>query len=314
MFGRPAVLTGGHLACPAAARLPTPPDSPMAPPVLALKNARLRIGQQELFAGLDAMLARGDRVCLVGRNGSGKSTLLRVLAGLIELDSGEVFTQPRVTIAYLPQEPQLPAGATSADLVLLGLPAAERGDAARYRADILLADLGMEPERGAPGPLRRRDPPRLAGPGAGRRARGAAAGRAHQPSRPADHRMAGGAPRGLRRLVRRDQPRPPLPDPPLDPDLVARPRHPAQQRQRLCRLRGMERAGAGRRGSRYPAPRQAAGGRDALAAPRRHRPPQAQHGPAAPAAGPAPAAPPADRPARHGQAARRHAGASAAGW
>ena len=34
----------------------------------------------------------------------------------------------------------------------------------------------------------------------------------------------------LRRLVRRDQPRPALPDPPLDPDLVARPRHPAQQR------------------------------------------------------------------------------------
>ena len=58
----------------------------MAPPVLALKNARLRIGQQELFAGLDAMLARRP-VCLVGRNGSGKSTLLRVLAGLTELDS-----------------------------------------------------------------------------------------------------------------------------------------------------------------------------------------------------------------------------------
>ena len=123
----------------------------MAPPVLALKNARLRIGQQELFAGLDAMLAHGDRVCLVGRNGSGKSTLLRVLAGLTELDSGEVFTQPRVTIAYLPQEPQLPPAATLADLVLLGLPAAERSDAARYRADILLADLGMEPERAPQG-------------------------------------------------------------------------------------------------------------------------------------------------------------------
>ena len=119
----------------------------MAPPVLALKNAHLRIGRQELFTGLDAMLGRGDRVCLVGRNGSGKSTLLRVLAGLTDLDSGEVFTQPRVTIAYLPQEPQLPQAATLADLVLPGLPEAERSDAARYRADILLADLGMDPER-----------------------------------------------------------------------------------------------------------------------------------------------------------------------
>jgi ATP-binding cassette subfamily F protein uup len=123
----------------------------MAPPVLALKNARLRIGQQELFVGLDAVLARGDRACLVGRNGSGKSTLLRVLAGLTELDSGEVFVQPRITTAYLPQEPVLPTVASLADLVLLGLPAAERGEAARYRADILLHELGMEPERAPEG-------------------------------------------------------------------------------------------------------------------------------------------------------------------
>ena len=119
----------------------------MAPPVIALKNARLRIGQQELFAGLDAVLERGDRVCLVGRNGSGKSTLLRVVAGLTELDSGEVFVQPRVTTAYLPQEPVLPPAASLADLVLLGLPEAERGETARYRADILLEDLGMDPAR-----------------------------------------------------------------------------------------------------------------------------------------------------------------------
>ena len=123
----------------------------MAPPVLALKNARLRIGQQELFVGLDAVLARGDRACLVGRNGSGKSTLLRVLAGLTELDGGEVFVQPRITTAYLPQEPVLPKAASLADLVLLGLPAAERGEAARYRADILLHELGMEPERAPEG-------------------------------------------------------------------------------------------------------------------------------------------------------------------
>jgi ATP-binding cassette subfamily F protein uup len=123
----------------------------MAPPVLALKNAMLRIGQQELFTGLDAVLAHGDRVCLVGRNGSGKSTLLRVLAGHTELDSGEVFVQPRITTAYLPQEPVLPAAGTLADLVLLGLPAAERGEAARYRADILLHELAMEPERAPEG-------------------------------------------------------------------------------------------------------------------------------------------------------------------
>ena len=123
----------------------------MAPPVLALKNARLRIGQQQLFAGLDATLARGDRVCLVGRNGSGKSTLLRVLAGLVDLDGGEAFVQPRVTVSYLPQEPALPPDVPLADIVLRGLPPADEADAARYRAEILLGELGMDPGRVAIG-------------------------------------------------------------------------------------------------------------------------------------------------------------------
>ncbi len=123
----------------------------MAPPLLALNAAKLRIGQQQLFAGLDAVLAKGDRICLVGRNGSGKSTLLRVLAGLVELDDGELFTQPRTSIAYLPQEPVLPPAATLADLVLAGLPAAERGDAARYRAEMALEELGMAPARSPQG-------------------------------------------------------------------------------------------------------------------------------------------------------------------
>ncbi len=119
----------------------------MAPPLLALNDAQLRIGQQQLFAGLTAVLAKGDRVCLVGRNGSGKSTLLRVLAGLVELDSGEMFARPRTTVAYLPQEPVLPAAATLADLVLAGLSEAERGEDARYRAEIALEELGMDPAR-----------------------------------------------------------------------------------------------------------------------------------------------------------------------
>lgn len=119
----------------------------MAPPLLALRNAQLRIGQQQLFDGVEALLAQGDRVCLVGRNGSGKSTLLKVLAGQVELDSGELFVRPRTSVAYLPQEPELPSGGSLADLVLEALPGAERGEAARYRADIALQELGMDPTR-----------------------------------------------------------------------------------------------------------------------------------------------------------------------
>ena len=119
----------------------------MAPPVLALKNARLRIGQQQLFAGLDAALGRGDRVCLVGRNGTGKSTLLRVLAGLVELDEGEAFVQPRVTTAYLAQEPEIEAELPLVEIVLRGLTTVDDPATARYRAEILLEEFGMDPGR-----------------------------------------------------------------------------------------------------------------------------------------------------------------------
>jgi ATP-binding cassette subfamily F protein uup len=119
----------------------------MPPPLLALHDARLRIGQQQLFDGFGAVLARGDRVCLVGRNGSGKSTLLKVLAGEVELDGGELFVQPRTAVAYLTQEPDLPARASLAEVVLKGLPVGERGEEARFRAEIALQELGLDPAR-----------------------------------------------------------------------------------------------------------------------------------------------------------------------
>ena len=40
---------------------------------------------------------------LIGPNGSGKSNLLKILAGLIEADSGEIFRQRHVRVSYLAQ-------------------------------------------------------------------------------------------------------------------------------------------------------------------------------------------------------------------
>jgi ABC transport system ATP-binding/permease protein len=118
----------------------------MAPPVLALRGARLRLGERPLFDGLDVQIGRGQRICLVGRNGSGKSSLLKVLAGLLEPDGGERFVQPRTTIAYLPQEPE-PGTGPAIDYVLRALPVSEDGARGRARAERVLAALGLEPER-----------------------------------------------------------------------------------------------------------------------------------------------------------------------
>ncbi|MGB1026309.1 MAG: ABC-F family ATP-binding cassette domain-containing protein, partial [Rhodospirillaceae bacterium] len=117
----------------------------MAPPVLSLRDVRLGFGGRPLFDGVDLSLNARDRVCLVGRNGGGKSTLLKVMAGLVQPDSGEIFRQPGTSVAYLEQEPDLSGWASLRDYVADGLPEADAHQA--HRADSLLEGFGLDPYR-----------------------------------------------------------------------------------------------------------------------------------------------------------------------
>jgi ATP-binding cassette subfamily F protein uup len=117
----------------------------MAPPLLALRDATVRLAERSLFAGLTLTVERGERICLVGRNGAGKSTLLKAIAGLIELDQGERFLQPRSTVAYLPQAPALPPGQSLLEATLAGLPPAEAER--RHLAEALLERFELAPRR-----------------------------------------------------------------------------------------------------------------------------------------------------------------------
>jgi ABC transport system ATP-binding/permease protein len=119
----------------------------MPAPLLSLRSATVRIGDQTLFAGLSLALAKGERVCLIGRNGSGKSTLLKTLAGLIEPDAGERFLQPRTSVVYLPQEPDLDPAADALAATLAGLPPGDDPAPGRHRAEAELARLSIDPAR-----------------------------------------------------------------------------------------------------------------------------------------------------------------------
>lgn len=72
--------------------------------LLQINHLNLQFSGPPLLDNCSLMLDKGERVCLMGRNGEGKSTLLKIVAGLFDPDSQDVIRQPRLNIAYLPQE------------------------------------------------------------------------------------------------------------------------------------------------------------------------------------------------------------------
>jgi len=82
-------------------------DFPPAPrsgeDVVALKNVHKGYGNKRIYDGLDFMIRRRERWCVMGINGAGKSTLLKLIAGASEPDEGTVALGGSVKIGYFAQ-------------------------------------------------------------------------------------------------------------------------------------------------------------------------------------------------------------------
>ena len=70
-------------------------------------------GSRRLFASISLGISEGERLGLIGPNGAGKSTLLKILAGLLEPDSGTVSLRRNTRVGYVPQEAVFPPGTTA---------------------------------------------------------------------------------------------------------------------------------------------------------------------------------------------------------
>ncbi|WP_316159897.1 ABC-F family ATP-binding cassette domain-containing protein [Bradyrhizobium sp. SZCCHNRI20481] len=71
--------------------------------VVALKNVSKSYGSRRIYDGLDFMIRRRERWCVMGVNGAGKSTLLKLVAGTAEPDDGSVAIGGSVKMGYFAQ-------------------------------------------------------------------------------------------------------------------------------------------------------------------------------------------------------------------
>src|SRR5215831_18490071 len=82
-------------------------DFPVAPrsgeDVVSLKGVHKRYGNRSIYEGLDFMVRRQERWCVMGVNGAGKSTLLKLVAGTTEPDEGSVAVGGSVKMGYFAQ-------------------------------------------------------------------------------------------------------------------------------------------------------------------------------------------------------------------
>ena len=72
----------------------------------------LAFGDRDILKDVSVNLSEGTKAALTGANGSGKSTLMKVMAGLMECDSGDRAVTKNCRIGYLPQSGIVHKGCT----------------------------------------------------------------------------------------------------------------------------------------------------------------------------------------------------------
>ncbi|MFU6373739.1 ABC transporter ATP-binding protein [Metapseudomonas otitidis] len=71
---------------------------------LSIRGLHKRYGQTTIFTDIDCEIGKGEFVTLLGPSGCGKSTLLRCIAGLTEVDGGQILLDGQNLVPLSPQK------------------------------------------------------------------------------------------------------------------------------------------------------------------------------------------------------------------
>ncbi|MFA6937131.1 MAG: ABC-F family ATP-binding cassette domain-containing protein [Treponema sp.] len=72
----------------------------------------LSYGDRDILKDVSVNLQKGTKAALTGANGAGKSTLIKIMAGLIQPDSGKRIAEKDARVSYLPQSGLVHHGCT----------------------------------------------------------------------------------------------------------------------------------------------------------------------------------------------------------
>lgn len=76
----------------------------MGKKTIELHHVSKSYGEKKLVEDFDYIVLRGQRIGFIGPNGCGKSTLIRMMAGLLQPDTGSIEIGETIRIGYLAQE------------------------------------------------------------------------------------------------------------------------------------------------------------------------------------------------------------------
>ncbi len=123
-------------------------------PVVSIKGISKSFASNMVLRSIDLDVYKGDVLALVGGNGAGKSTLMKILMGIYQPDSGEIFVEgekvvlskPSVAmgsgIYLVPQEPLLFPNMTVEENIIIGFK--ENSSSLRVRLKSLIENLGWD--------------------------------------------------------------------------------------------------------------------------------------------------------------------------
>ena len=94
--------------------------------MIILENINLTLGNRGILFDVNEEIPDTTWTCLVGPNGAGKTSLLKVILGTSPYsgsatdNSIEIYRNHDRNVAFVPQHPQIPAGMSVAEYVMLG--------------------------------------------------------------------------------------------------------------------------------------------------------------------------------------------------